>query len=332
MPGAKDIIVGVDLGGTSLRAMVVDRENKILAVVKTPTKVSDDAGELIQEMADTVDEAVRSAGLTRKEILAVGIGAPGSVDRARGTVYDAPNLRWEAVPLGPELEKLLRLPVLVDNDVNAGIVGEHELGAARGAQEVVGIFVGTGIGGGIISRGQLYEGSRGAAGEIGHMVLQVDGPLCSCGRRGCAEALASRSAMERDVRAAIKAGKRSSVLKIMKEHRRRRMTSAIIARALKKKDPVMRRVMKRAEHFLGILVGNVINVLDPECVVIGGGIADRLRDDFVAPIRKTALKNLVYTRHLDRIRIVPGSLGDSAGALGAVILARQRLRKSALST
>jgi len=215
--------------------------------------------------------------------------------------------------------------VLVENDVNVGVVGEHALGAGQGTQEMVGIFVGTGIGGGIISRGQLYEGCRGSAGEVGHMVLLADGPRCPCGRRGCAEALASRTAMEREVRAAIKAGRKSVVRKIMEERGKERMTSSIIQRALKKNDPVMREVMKRAQHYLGILVASVANLLDPECVVIGGGIAERLGEDFVGPIRATAYEYFLNPREAKRVKIVPGLLGDDAAPLGAVILARQRL-------
>ncbi len=325
MSRQNQIMVGVDLGGTSLRALVVDRSNKILAVVKTPTKVSGGPSALIEEIAEAVKEAVKAAGLKLRQIAAVSIGAPGSVDHERGIVREAPNLGWKDVPLGAALKRLLGLPILVDNDVNVGVVGEHALGAGRGAQEVVGIFVGTGIGGGIILGGRIYQGVRGAAGEIGHMILQVDGPRCPCGRRGCAEALASRTAMERDVRAAIKAGKKSVVLKIMKERHRLRMTSSVIARALKKKDPVMRKVMKRAQRYLGILVATVVNLLDPEVVVIGGGVAERLGEDFVAPIRKTAYEYFLRQRDAKRVRIVRGKLGDDAGALGAVVLARQRL-------
>ena len=199
-----------------------------------------------------------------------------------GIVHHAPNLGWKKVALGPKLEALLKVPVFVENDVNVGVMGEYTLGAGQGAQELVGIFVGTGIGGGIIIGGRLYQGARGAAGEVGHIVVEINGPLCGCGNRGCAEALASRTAMERDVRAAIRRGEKSIVLKLMKERGRDRMTSSIIQRALKERDPVMEKVMKRAQFCLGILVANVVNMLDPECVIIGGGIAatagQRLRD------------------------------------------------------
>jgi len=320
-----EIIVGVDMGGTSLRAVVVNHESKILAVEKNPTPVGKKPDALIEDIAAQVIDAMEAARLKRADLRAVSVGAPGAVNAEKGLVYEAPNLGWKDVPLGPKLTNLLGCPVMVENDVNVGTVGEFALGAGQGAQELVGIFVGTGIGGGIISGGELYEGVRGAAGEVGHMVLEVDGPRCGCGKRGCAEALASRTAMEREVRAAIKNGAKSCVLDLMKERSKERMTSSIIVRALKKKDRVMREVLRRTEYYLGILVANVVNVLDPECVVIGGGIAERLQEDFVGPIRETAREYFLCQRDASRIKIVPAKLGDNAGALGAVVLARRRL-------
>lgn len=328
MPKSKDVIVGVDLGGTSLRALVVSSKNEILALEKTPTNTQQEPSGLIADLADVVEEAVRAAGLKLREIVAVSIGAPGSTDPARGVVHHAPNLGWKDVALGPQLKALLHVPVLVDNDVHVGAIGEYALGAGKGARDLVGIFVGTGIGGAIISKGRLFEGSSGGAGEVGHTVMMVNGPLCGCGKRGCVEALASRTAMERDVRAAIKKGHSSVVLKLMKEARKERMTSSIIVRALKKNDKVMRKVLERAEYYLGILVANVVNLLDPERVVIGGGIAERLGEEFVAPIRASAFDYFLRHQDFRRVRIVGGQLGDNAGALGAVVLARQRLGKS----
>jgi glucokinase len=317
--------VGVDLGGTSLRALAADGENKILAVKKVRTTRSGGPGRLIQKIAALVESTLAEAKVSRSIVRAVSIGAPGPIDRVRGVVEEAPNLGWKKVALRSELRQLLRVPVFVDNDVNVGLVGEHALGAGRGAKNVVGIFVGTGIGGALLIDDKLYEGSRGGAGEIGHTVLAVDGPLCSCGHRGCVEALASRTAMERDVRAAIKSGRKSHVLKIMKKKNKDRMTSSVIAAALKKGDPVMRDVMKRAQYHLGILAANAVNLLDPECVVFGGGLAGRMRDGFVDPIRETAHQYFLRTHDPKRVRIVAGVLGDDAGALGAIVLAKQRL-------
>jgi glucokinase len=325
MAKTSDYYVGVDLGGTSLRVLVADAENKVLATRKVRTLQSGGPSRLIQRIAGVVEAALQDAGVRRASVRAVSVGAPGPIDRSRGIVEEAPNLGWRRVPLRSELRQLLRVPVFVDNDVNVGLVGEHALGAGRGAKNVVGIFVGTGIGGALILDGQLYEGSRGGAGEIGHTVIAVGGPLCGCGRRGCAEALASRTAMERDVRAAIKTGRKSHVLKIMKKKNKERMTSSIIAAALKKNDPVMREVMERAQFHLGILASNAVNLLDPECIVVGGGIAARLKESYVGPIRETAYEYFLRPSDRDRVRIMPGRLGDDAGALGAIVLARQRL-------
>jgi glucokinase len=327
MANPKGVIVGVDMGGTSLRALVVDAVNRILAVEEIPTRVGQKPEAIVADVAAMVRRAVARAGMKRAHIRAVSIGVPGAVDPQRGIVHAAPNLGWKSFPFGSKLKALLRVPIFVENDVNVGVVGEHALGAGKGCRELVGIFPGTGIGGGLIVGGKLYEGCRGSAGEVGHMILLAGGPRCGCGRRGCAEALASRTAMERDVRAAIKAGQPSVVLKIMKERGRERMTSSIINRALKKKDLVMRKVLKRAQYYLGLLVANVVNLLDPECVVIGGGIAERLGEDYVKPIRETAFEYFLNPRDKTRIKIVAGRLGDDAAPLGAVVLARQRLRE-----
>jgi glucokinase len=325
MANRKDLIVGVDLGGTSMRALVVDPSYQILGEDKRRTKVKDKPRKLIEEIADLIQEAVDKADVKWSSIRAISIGAPGAVDPARGIVRHAPNLGWKDVRLAAKLKSILGVPVLVENDVSVGVVGEHALGAAQGAHDVVGIFVGTGIGGGLIFHDELYDGCRGAAGELGHMVLMVDGPKCGCGYRGCAEALASRTAMERDVRAAVKEGHNSAVVEIMKQRDHQRMTSRIIQLALRRRDPVMRQVMERAQYYLGLLVANVVNLLDPECVVIGGGLADRMHEDFVKPIRETAYEHFMQQRDAHRIRILAGQLGDNSGALGAVVLARHRM-------
>jgi len=321
----KRIIAGIDLGGTSMKVLVVDAKNSILGEARAATRRSGKPSDILGEIAATLDEALAVAGLKRRDLIATSIGAPGSIDRHRGVVHEAPNLGWKEFPLGPQLERRLRVPVLIDNDVNVGTVGEHVLGAGAGTSNMVGIFVGTGIGGGIITNGRLYEGSMGGAGEIGHTVMLVDGPLCHCGHRGCVEALSSRWAMERDVRAAIKAGRKSIVLDLMKKKGKPRMTSSVINAALKRNDRVMREVLKRAQYGLGILAANVVNLLDPECVVIGGGIATRLGERFLAPIRESAAEYFLRETDAQRIRILAGRLGDDAGALGAVVLARQRL-------
>lgn len=326
MPHRKEVIIGIDLGGTSIKALAVGAKNKILAVGKKKTAGGVKPGHLIKEIASLVESTAKDAGAKLKSVVAVSIGAPGAIDVRRGIVTEAPNLGWKNVPLASELRLRLGTPVVVDNDVNVGVIGEHALGAGEGVDDLIGIFVGTGIGGGIISGGKLFEGASGWAGEMGHTVIEINGPVCSCGRRGCAEALASRTAMARDVMAAIKSGAKSVVPDILKERQRDRITSSIIQAALAKNDPVMTQVLKRAQFYLGILVGNMVNVLDPERVVIGGGVAGRLGEKYVGPVRATAYEHFLHPEAVGRTKILAGKLGDNAGALGAVVLARKRLR------
>ncbi|MGH9431954.1 MAG: ROK family protein [Terriglobia bacterium] len=323
--GQKRAIAGIDLGGTSIKALVVDEKYKTLATVKRKTKAAAKPDDLMEEISSVIEEAAKDAGLKVKDLFAVSIGAPGTIDTRRGIVLEAPNLGWKDVTLAEGLKKQLGVQVLVDNDVNVGVVGEHALGAGEKVSELVGIFVGTGIGGGIIIQGELYGGSRGGAGEIGHTVILADGPVCSCGHRGCAEALASRTAMERDVLDAIKGGQKSVVPKILQEKGKDRITSSVIQAALAQNDAVMMEVLQRAQRYLGILVANMVNLLDPERVVIGGGIAERFGEDFVAPIRQAAYEYFLHGRDAKRIKILPGALGDKAGALGAAVLAQKRL-------
>ncbi len=251
----------------------------------------------------------------------IGIGAAGAVDPKRGVVVRAPNLGWSEIPLANELRKRLGPDVILGNDVQVAIIGEHSYGAAKGTKRGVGVWVGTGIGGGLIVDGKIDKGFRGAAGEIGHMLIKEDGPQCSCGRRGCVEALASRSAMERDVRAAPD----SAVLAIMKERGKDRMTSSVIERALDAGDPVMQEVLARAQHYLGLLTGNIVNMFDPEMVVIGGGIAQRLKKKFVVPIAEIARTRFLRPDPKNEVRIEHATLGDYSGALGACALAERSL-------
>src|SRR5437867_339322 len=317
------IYAGVDLGGTSFIAVVADRKGRILGSSDCPTTRGATAEATIDQIADHVREAAKEASVKMSKIRGIGIGAPGAIDPKRGVVIRAPNLGWEDVPLARSLRKKLGPDVIVGNDVQVAILGEHTYGAAQGTRRAVGIWVGTGIGGGLIADGEIDVGFRGAAGEIGHMVIKEDGPKCSCGRRGCVEALASRSAMERDVLAASNGKKKSAVLQIMKERGKDRMTSSVIARALKENDPIMKDVLRQAQTYLGLLAGNIVNMFDPEMIVIGGGVAQRLKEDFVAPIAEVARGQFLRPDPEHRVRIEHASLDDYSGALGACALARK---------
>ncbi|HYS52473.1 MAG TPA: ROK family protein [Thermoanaerobaculia bacterium] len=313
------IYAGVDLGGTSFIAVIADKKGKVLGSSDGPTTRGAKAETTIDQIAEHIRAAAKDAGVKTSKIGAIGIGAAGAVDPKRGVVVRAPNLGWNDVPVARILQKKLGPDVVLGNDVQVAIIGEHSYGAAKGTKRAVGVWVGTGIGGGLIVDGEIDKGFRGAAGEIGHMMIKEDGPTCSCGRKGCVEALASRSAMERDVRARPN----SAVLKIMKERGKDRMTSSVIEQALDAGDPVMKEVLARAQHYLGLLTGNIVNMFDPEMVVIGGGVAQRLKKKFVEPIAEVARTRFLRPDPHNRIRIEHATLGDYSGALGACALARQ---------
>lgn len=319
------LMVGIDLGGTSMMAVALDGRGRVLASRKRSTCPGLGPEGVTRRISGTVRRVLKDLGKKSKRVQGIGIGAPGTVDPEKGMVLYAPNLKWEDHPLEKTLSQLLRLPVTLDNDVNGGAVGEHVLGSGQGARNLVAIFVGTGIGGGVILDNRLYHGSWGGAGEVGHIKILADGPLCGCGRKGCAEGLASRTAMERDMRQAVESGRPSLVPAIMARMGRERMTSRVIQEALREGDPVMREILQRAQHCLGLLVASLVNLLDPDCVVIGGGIADRLKDRFLEPIRATAARHILRAPCLEPVRILPSRLGDHAGAVGAAVLAWNRL-------
>ena len=212
-------VVGVDMGGTKILSAVIDAEGNILGTAKVPTKADAGTSVVIDRIADSIQQAIGKSGVNEASIAAVGIGAPGPLDPETGVVIFAPNLGWRDVPLKTELEARVGIPTFVDNDVNVGTLGEHAFGAGKGVQNIVGIFVGTGIGGGIILQGELFHGASKTAGEIGHIIVKADGPKCGCGTRGCLEALASRTAMTKQLQKAIKKKGKKSVISKLTEWR-----------------------------------------------------------------------------------------------------------------
>jgi len=204
----EEIYVGVDLGCTSLLATAVSTDGTVLARAKRKTKGRNGADAVIIRLADTVGRALKDARLESGDVVGIGVGVPGPLDPVTGVVHNCPNLgpTWDNVPLADRLQSLLGRPVVIENDVNVGALAEYLHGAGQGADTMLAIFVGTGIGGGLICDGELVRGARNSAAEVGHMVLLADGPLCGCGQRGHAEALASRTAIDRDIRAAVRGG------------------------------------------------------------------------------------------------------------------------------
>ncbi|MGD0813617.1 MAG: ROK family protein [Verrucomicrobiota bacterium] len=320
-----DFFVGVDLGGTKILAGVFDPQLACLGRNKMSTKPERGADEVIDRIARCVRDAVDECDLEFKQLRGVGVGAPGAIDVSSGKVIFAPNLQWQDVSLKKALEKELGVPVSIENDANSAMLGVFESELESKPRYVVGIFIGTGIGGGIIVDGKLYSGFNGTAGEIGHMVIEVGGPKCNCGNRGCFEALASRTAIFRKIHAAVKDGQKT-LLTDMLGADLSNLRSGDLRKAIRKGDSVVEKVIEEAAEYTGIAVANLINIFNPQTVVLGGGVIDALGDEMMAIIVETA-EDYALNGTSKGIEIVASKNGDDAGIIGAAVLARRAAKE-----
>ena len=324
MPGEndrKDCVIGVDFGGTKILAGVFDEKFECIGRARVSTKADRGTDEVVGRIARCVREAVDECDLDLKQIKAIGIGAPGAVDSQSGKVIFAPNLGWNDVPLKKELEKLLERPVLLENDCNVCTLGVYEVELKAKPRDVVGIFLGTGIGGGLILEGKLYSGFNRTAGEIGHMVLEVSGPKCGCGNKGCFEALASRTAIFRKIKEAVKEGQKTLLTEMLGPELED-LRSGDLRKAIKRGDKFVEHIVEEAAEYTGIAVSNLINILNPEVVVIGGGLMEQLEDEMLAIIVETAM-DYAMPGTTKGIEIIATRLGDDAGITGGAVLARK---------
>lgn len=313
--------VGVDLGGTKILAGVYDAGMKFLGKMKLSTKADRDYSEVVDRIARCVREAVDECDISLKQIKALGIGAPAAVDPKGGKVIYAPNLNWKDKPLKKDLEKALDLPVSLENDCNACTLGVYELELKGVPDTLVGIFLGTGIGGGIIIDGRPYSGFNRTAGEIGHMVVDLNGPKSNWGAQGTFEALAGRRSLFERLREAIAGGEKTSLTEQLGPDLKD-LRSGDLRKAIKRGDKLVERVVHEAARVTGVAVGNVINVLNPEVVALGGGVIEALGKDMMPVICKTALAHALPGTAAG-IRIFESKLGDYAGIAGAAVLARK---------
>ena len=312
---------GIDLGGTKIQAVVVDAQHVVLGQARRATPTKGGPADIAEAMAAALREAAAAASIVTTELTHVGVGSPGTVDAAAGTVSSAKNLpRWAGMyPLGPELHERLGTPVALGNDVQVATDAEAALGAGREYDSMLGVFWGTGVGGGIVLAGKPWLG-RGGAGEIGHVCVKVDGAHCPCGRRGCVEAYAGRAAMEARARHLHEQGRKTKLFKIMKKRERTRLTSGIWARAAKAEDKLTLELLEEAVQAIGTGVASACNVLDPEAVVIGGGLGVRFGEPYRERIEQAMLPHLFTSAHPPKVHVA--SLGDLGGAVGAALLVR----------
>ena len=310
---------GIDLGGTKIQAVVVDDEHAVQGEARVPTPTTGGPGDVAEAMAGALGQAAEGAGVQTGELGGVGVGSPGDVDGEEGTVTSARNLPdWEgSFPLADVLSKALDTRVALGNDVQVATDAEALLGAGRPYRSLLGVFWGTGVGGGIVLDGRPWVG-RGAAGEIGHIVVKRDGARCTCGRRGCMEAYAGRGSMEIRARAREKKGSKTVLFEIMKDRGRDRLTSGVWARALDRGDELAIELMDDAIAALGAGVASVQNVLDVEAIVIGGGLGIRLGEPFANRILDAMMPHLFVDSDPPAVRVA--ALGDLGGAIGASLL------------
>jgi len=320
-PTKTDYFVGVDLGGTKIMAGVFDTHLKCLTRAKISTKPERGPEAIVGRIARCIVDAADENDLTLKQIRAVGIGAPGAVDPETGKVLFAPNLSWTNFPLKKTLEKELGLPVAVENDCNAAMLGVYETELPSKPRHAIGIFIGTGIGGGIILDGKLFSGFNRTAGEIGHMILEVGGPKCNCGNRGCFEALASRTAIFRRITTAVKGGQKT-ILTEMLGNDLEDLRSGDLRKAIRKGDKFVEKIIEESAEYIGIGVANLINLFNPQVVVLGGGVINALEDEMMAIIVATA-QDYALNGTMDGIEIIASKAADDACINGAAVLARR---------
>jgi glucokinase len=310
---------GIDLGGTKIQTAVIDADGKVVGEAREPTPTEGGPGDVAEAMAKALREAAEGASVKTSELIGVGVGSPGDADEKTGVVSSAKNLPgWEgSFPLGEKLSEALGTEVKVGNDVQVATEAEFHLGAGKEFQSLIGVFWGTGVGGGLVLDGKPWLG-RGAAGEIGHMVVKRGGHKCPCGRKGCMEAYAGRKAMEEEAHRRHDDGEKTDLFKLMEKHEKPRLTSGIWERALDHEDKLAKDLIERAIEALGTGIASAVNLLDVEAVIIGGGLGIRFGERLMDPLMEEMCKHLFVDERPPAVRVA--SLGDLGGAIGASLL------------
>lgn len=313
---------GVDLGGTKIEVLLVEDERTVVGRARNPTPTGGGADAIAAAIAKTVEDAAESVGVETGSLAGVGVGSPGAVDEQQGTVGFNSNLAggWsEPFPLADDLEQRLGAPVRVANDVEVAASAERELGSGRDLRSWVAIWWGTGLGGAVILNGERWLGN-GSAGEIGHMVVRLNGRVCPCGRRGCAEAYAGRAAMEERARHLYGRGQKTRLFELMEKAKRDRLTSGVWEKALDANDPLARELFDDAYDAIGAVAGSVANLLDVDGFVLGGGLGTRFGERAAEAVLEK-MRPHVFNPARNPV-VVPAALGDDGGAIGAALLVR----------
>lgn len=318
--------VGADIGGTNIRAGVVDENGRILGEARRPALAEGGLRAAVERCIEAIEEAIDKAGFTIKDIRAIGLGVAGALKSSEGICVFSPNFTdSRGVPILPPINATLGLPSFMLNDVAVQTLGEHTFGAGRGYNNMVMITLGTGIGGGAIIDGDLRIGPTEGFAEVGHMTIEPDGPFCNCGNRGCWEALAARDAIVRRAVTKMQQGRQTAIAETV-EYRLGSITPALIARCAEQGDAVAVEVLSGTGYYLGIGIANLIQLYNPEAIIVGGGIAQAGRMLFEPILRTVRSRALMVPA--SSCRILPAQLGDDAGIIGASVLAARGLARA----
>jgi len=317
----KQIVLGLDLGGTNMVGAALTSGGDLLAKSKIPSEVSQGPGHVIDRIVTCLSDVLAQSGCSREDVLATGIGSPGPLNPYTGVVYTTPNLPgWKNVALADELREKLGVAVFIENDANSAAYGEYWLGAGREYKDLVCLTLGTGIGGGIILNNELIRGLDGTAAEIGHMTIEMNGRKCGCGNHGCLEAYASATGIVNRTRDAIQNGENTILTEMVSDLNS--LTSKDVSAAMEEGDDLARRIITETGEILGVGIATLVNLLNPEVVVLCGGVI-AAGEPLFEPIRET-VKKRAFDVPASRAQIVPSELGDDAGVIGAAGVALTR--------
>ena len=310
------------MGGTKILACAVNSQKGIIGKLKRPTKLGVSPAFYVKTLASITMDLIKNLKLKETDVCAVCLGVPGAVNPLTGKIALAPNLGIKNYMIKAKLQALIPFPVLIENDVNIGALGIKRFGVGKKAMNMLAVFVGTGIGGAILINGKIYRGSNFVAGEIGHIIVEKDGPLCGCGKNGCFEAIASRTAIAKNILKDIKSGKKSIITKHVKSGER--IKSGALAKAIRVNDKVVVKRISEACETIGRVLASVSNLMNFDMIVLGGGLIEAL-EHFMMPIIKASFFENVMSETGKGVKIVPSKLGDDAAIFGGIPLAEEFL-------
>ena len=313
----KKYSIGIDLGGTKILIALVDRNTgEVLEHVKKKTKKDKGPKNIIRKMLEGIEELIEISGKTFDEISSIGVGAAGQIDRKNGVIIAAANLDCYDLNLKKILTEKFDIPVYVGNDVEIATIGEQKSGAGKDCNDFVCVFVGTGVGSAIVKDGKIIIGATGTAGEIGHIIVDLNGRQCSCGAHGCLEAYASRSAIERRIEGALKKGRKSCILDYLETGKS--ITSSMIQKSIEREDELVLQCVTEASEYLSGGIASIINFINPELIILGGGLIEAVDYFYQKTIKKAKAKSLPVPA--EKIQFKKAMLGDYSGVIGAAFL------------